>query len=145
MRGFANLHEFFVHHDDVRGANGCRPRTLSRNVTRAPARLPLAGGAAPDSTSSGQEKTRSSEHGRGNRQLASPGFPASYSLTALELLGEIVSGDGYRAHRVRRHRFLVPFSSNHWPGWRVSALACFRRGAVKQSAAGLAWPLRGQA
>ncbi|MBV8346302.1 MAG: TIGR03085 family protein [Mycolicibacterium sp.] len=44
VRGFPNLNEFFVHHEDVRRANGCGPRTNSpemdvalwRNVRRAP-------------------------------------------------------------------------------------------------------------
>jgi uncharacterized protein (TIGR03085 family) len=43
VRGFPNLNEFFVHHEDVRRANGRRPRTtppaedvaLFRNVDRA--------------------------------------------------------------------------------------------------------------
>jgi len=44
VRRVANLNEFFVHHEDVRRANGCGPRShepemeeaLWRNVTRAP-------------------------------------------------------------------------------------------------------------
>jgi uncharacterized protein (TIGR03085 family) len=44
VRGFPNLNEFFVHHEDIRRANGCGPRTheramdeaLWRNVSRAP-------------------------------------------------------------------------------------------------------------
>jgi uncharacterized protein (TIGR03085 family) len=44
VRRFPNLNEFFVHHEDVRRANGCGPRTnppaedaaLFRNVARAP-------------------------------------------------------------------------------------------------------------
>jgi uncharacterized protein (TIGR03085 family) len=44
VRRFPNLNEFFVHHEDVRRANGCGPRTNStemdaalwRNVSRAP-------------------------------------------------------------------------------------------------------------
>lgn len=44
VRGFPNLNEFFVHHEDVRRANGCGPRNNSpemdvalwRNVRRAP-------------------------------------------------------------------------------------------------------------
>jgi uncharacterized protein (TIGR03085 family) len=44
VRRFPNLNEFFVHHEDVRRANGCGPRTneramdeaLWRNVSRVP-------------------------------------------------------------------------------------------------------------
>jgi hypothetical protein len=44
MLSAVNLNEFFVHHEDVRRANGCGPRTNSpamdaalwRNVSRAP-------------------------------------------------------------------------------------------------------------
>ena len=44
VRRFPNLNEFFVHHEDVRRANGCSPRTndhamdeaLWRNVSQAP-------------------------------------------------------------------------------------------------------------
>jgi uncharacterized protein (TIGR03085 family) len=76
VRSFPNLNEFFVHHEDVRRANGLGPRTLThdmeaalwQNVRRGSRYLSrrLRG---PGSRSTGQERARHSRSGRASPLL----------------------------------------------------------------------------
>ena len=88
VRARPSLNEFFVHHEDVRRANGRDPRTheramdeaLWRNVSSAPwfltRRLRGAGLELP-----GQGPPRPSRHGGGNPPPGSPGPQASCCST----------------------------------------------------------------
>ena len=77
MREVGNLNEFFVHHEDVRRANGFGPRTnppaedarSSETLAVCPG-FYRAGCVARGSTSCGPERTRSSEREGGNRPFA---------------------------------------------------------------------------
>ena len=89
VRRLPSLNEFFVHHEDVRRANGRGPRTnehamdeaLWRNVSRAPGSS-HGDCAAQDSSFSGRGPLRPFEHGEGNLLPASPDLQASCCSTS---------------------------------------------------------------
>ena len=84
VRRFPNLNEFFVHHEDVRRANGRGPWSNAPDLDAAlwhnvAARLGFLPGvyAARDSSSSGRGQTRECEPGEANRGLGSSDRPAN--------------------------------------------------------------------
>ena len=91
VRRNGNLNEFFVHHEDVRRANGLGPRTippaeqaaLFRNVAVAPWFLSRRlNGAGLELVSAGTDKVIRAR--RGSQPLACLGFPARYSWSSLD-------------------------------------------------------------
>jgi uncharacterized protein (TIGR03083 family) len=89
VRRLPNLNEFFVHHEDVRRANGRGPRTNELQWTRPFGTTSLTRpGSSPgdctaqDSSFSGREPLRPFEHGEANPLPASPDLQANCSSTS---------------------------------------------------------------
>ena len=89
VRRLPSLNEFFVHHEDVRRANGRGPRTneqamdeaLWRNVSRAPWFLARRLRGAGLELATGRGPLGPSGHGGGNPRPASPDLQASSCST----------------------------------------------------------------
>ena len=88
VRSFPNLNEFFVHHEDVRRANGMDPRTLTPELD-----VRVCGGTSVEGAatslvvsvvlglrSSGQERASDSERVRANPTRGSAGTPGELLL-----------------------------------------------------------------
>ena len=115
VRSFPNLNEFFIHHEDVRRANGCGPRTNSpamdaalwRNVSRAPwflaRRLRSAGLELEWAGTANTVRAR-----RGEPTVRIAGLPGELLLYLFGRQGAAhveVSGPADAVEAVRRARF----------------------------------------
>jgi uncharacterized protein (TIGR03085 family) len=115
VRRYPNLNEFFVHHEDVRRANGCGPRTnepamdeaLWANVGRAPwflARRLRGAGLALDWA--GTAKTVRARRGKPTARVAGPpGEVLLYLFGRQEAAQVTVDGPAAAVEAVRRARF----------------------------------------
>lgn len=115
VRRFPNLNEFFVHHEDVRRANGRGPRTneqamdeaLWRNVGRAPWFLARrVRGAGLELQWSGTAKTVRARRGEPIAHIAGPpGELLLYLFGRQDAAHVEVSGPAAAVEAVRRARF----------------------------------------
>jgi len=117
VRGLANLNEFFVHHEDVRRANGRGPRTnapaldeaLWRNVSRAPWLLARRlRGAGLELEWAGTARTVRARRGDPTVRVAGP--PGELLLYVFGRQGAAqveVTGPAAAVETVRRARFGV--------------------------------------
>ena len=115
VRRFPNLNEFFVHHEDVRRANGRGPRTnehamdeaLWRNVSLAPWFLARRlRGAGLELQWAGTAKTVRARRGKATARIAgSPGELLLYLFGRQGAAHVEVSGPDVAVEAVRRARF----------------------------------------
>jgi uncharacterized protein (TIGR03085 family) len=115
VRRFPNLNEFFVHHEDVRRANGCGPRThehamdeaLWRNVGQAPWFLARRlRGAGLELQWAGTAKTVRARRGEPSARIAgSPGELLLYLFGRQGVAHVEVNGPTATVEAVQRTRF----------------------------------------
>ena len=115
VRRFPNLNEFFVHHEDVRRANGRGPRTnehamdeaLWRNVTRAPWFLARRlHGAGLELQWAGTAQTVRARRGEPTARIAGPPGELLLYLFGRQSAAHVeVSGTDPAIEAVRRARF----------------------------------------
>jgi uncharacterized protein (TIGR03085 family) len=115
VRRFPNLNEFFVHHEDVRRANGRAPRTnehamdavLWRNVIRAPWFLARRlRGAGLDLEWAGTAETARARRGKPAARIAGPPGELLLYLFGRQSGARVeVSGPAEAVEAVRRTRF----------------------------------------
>jgi uncharacterized protein (TIGR03085 family) len=114
VRRVANLNEFFVHHEDVRRANGRGPRTnqhalneaLWRNVSRAPWFLARRlGGAGLELQWAGTAKTVRARRGEPSARITGPPGELLLYLFGRQGAAQVeVSGPAAAVEAVRRAR-----------------------------------------
>ena len=115
VRRFPNLNEFFIHHEDVRRANGHRPRTnefaldeaLWRNVCRAPWFLARRlRGAGLELQWAGTAKTVRARRGEPTARITGPPGELLLYLFGRQSAASVeLSGPAAAIEAVRRTRF----------------------------------------